>query len=332
MLHWGQYSGSRQSILLWLQPYLWGVVQWMMWETVPHTADRASLPARFPEGGLQMFQGKPSSAPLTQNQSRKTRKQKRHTQKQTHTRGGAAREVLLTSQLMVKKVMVKFFDAGSSYLSSWGTWLLIKWKCQACHRSLTLKPAPHTVLSDSSSLPLETATEWLSDTHQPGKRNMEEIRCCVTPFSASQDLLWLYIVPARSDFSHAASGISHPNKRTFPSRALRSFCMRMFLKVGVEEDLKCASAIWTADKTDMLEWLNLVHILKGVCTRVHGSALDITHLLHVQKSFWFNETSDLMVNKELSKLFRTHQGRGGLCGEKQIWQYLWLNISVMVYI
>lgn len=41
----------------------------------------------------------------------------------------------------------KSFDNSSRFLCSRRIWLLIKWKCQGCHCSLTLNYLPNTVLS-----------------------------------------------------------------------------------------------------------------------------------------------------------------------------------------
>lgn len=82
----------------------------------------------------------------------------------------------------------KSFDNSSRFLCSRRIWLLIKWKCQGCHCSLTLNYLPNTVLSQrlpSSPPPgkdkkkkKKTQIQQLRDTSaQERKREEKKLLC-----------------------------------------------------------------------------------------------------------------------------------------------------------
>lgn len=84
----------------------------------------------------------------------------------------------------------KIFDNSSRFLCSRRIWLLIKWKCQGCHCSLTLNYLPNTVLSQrlpSSPPPGKDKKKKRkhrfsnSETHQLKRERGRRRSCCATP-------------------------------------------------------------------------------------------------------------------------------------------------------
>lgn len=84
----------------------------------------------------------------------------------------------------------KSFDNSSRFLCSRRIWLLIKWKCQGCHCSLTLNYLPNTVLSQrlpSSPPPGKDKKKKRkhrfsnSETHQLKRERGRRRSCCATP-------------------------------------------------------------------------------------------------------------------------------------------------------
>ena len=82
----------------------------------------------------------------------------------------------------------KSFDNSSRFLCSRRIWLLIKWKCQGCHCSLTLNYLPNTVLSQrlpSSPPPGKDKKKRKKRKHRCSNSETHQLSrgrgCCVIP-------------------------------------------------------------------------------------------------------------------------------------------------------